>query len=172
MKVLSNRYSGGYSVGDHLFPFRTEKLSPTAPMVLHTRGRVGRRQLFLQASFNRFVERGFFCVNFLEGRRVLSWNGGIASSPEDDASSPGGDASPRRYCQVGVRSPNLAIRKCIVFACQGIEPCQANADAGTRRPQVRVRSPNLAMRKCIVFACQGIEPCQANADAGTRLLIK
>ena len=60
------------------------------------------------------------------------------------------------------------MRKCIVFACQGIEPCQANADAGTRRPQVRVRSPNLAIRKCIVFACQGIEPCQANADAGTR----
>ena len=60
------------------------------------------------------------------------------------------------------------MRKCIVFACQGIEPCQANADAGTRRPQVRVRSPNLAMKKCIVFACQGIEPYQANADAGTR----
>ena len=28
-----------------------------------------------------------------------------------------------------------------VFACQGIEPCQANADAGTRRPQVRLRPP-------------------------------
>ena len=39
-----------------------------------------------------------------------------------DASSPGGDASPRRHCQVGGRCPNLAIRKCIVFACQGIEP--------------------------------------------------
>ena len=47
-------------------------------MVLHTRGRVGRRQLFLQASFNRFVERGFFlCINFWEG----------ASLPEDDAFS-------------------------------------------------------------------------------------
>ena len=56
-----------------------------------------------------------------------------------DASSPGGDASPRRHCQVGGRYPNLAIRKCIVFACQGIEPCQANADAVTRRPQVRTR---------------------------------
>ena len=63
-----------------------------------------------------------------------------------DASSPGGDASPRRYCQVGVRSPNLAMRKCIVFACQGIEPCQANADAGTRRPQVRTRFPQVRMR--------------------------
>jgi hypothetical protein len=25
---------GGYSIGDHLFPFRTEKLSPIAQMVL------------------------------------------------------------------------------------------------------------------------------------------
>jgi hypothetical protein len=26
--------NGDYSSGDHLFPFRTEKLSPLAPMVL------------------------------------------------------------------------------------------------------------------------------------------
>ena len=38
------------------------------------------------------------------------------------------------------------MRKCIVFACQGIEPCQANADAGTRRPQVRTRFPQVRMR--------------------------
>ena len=31
------------ATGFHLFPFRTEKLSPPAPMVLHTRGRVGYR---------------------------------------------------------------------------------------------------------------------------------
>ena len=36
------------ATGFHLFPFRTEKLSPTAPMVLHTRGRVGRRH-FMKA---------------------------------------------------------------------------------------------------------------------------
>ena len=36
--------------GFHLFPFRTEKLSPSAPMVLHTRGRVGRRRLFRKGS--------------------------------------------------------------------------------------------------------------------------
>ena len=48
--------------------------------------------------------------------------GGDAPSLGGDASSPGGDASPRRHCQVGGRCPNLAIRKCIVFACQGIEP--------------------------------------------------
>src|SRR3954453_172975 len=34
--------------GKHLFPFRTEQLSPTAPMVLGLRGpgRVGRRRFF------------------------------------------------------------------------------------------------------------------------------
>src|ERR1700712_846885 len=35
--------------GRHLFPFRTEQLSPTAPMVLGPKGpgRVGRRRFFL-----------------------------------------------------------------------------------------------------------------------------
>ena len=32
------------ALGFHLFPFRTEKLSPIAPMVLHTSGRVGSRR--------------------------------------------------------------------------------------------------------------------------------
>ena len=132
MKVLSNRYSGGYSVGDHLFPFRTEKLSPTAPMVLHTRGRVGRRQLFYKPLSTDLLREAFFCALIFFGAVGASLPEDDASSPGGIASSPGGDASPRRYCQVGVRSPNLAIRKCIVFACQGIEPCQANADAGTR----------------------------------------
>ena len=35
--------SGGYCAGAHLFPFRTEKLSPAAPMILHPCGKVGRR---------------------------------------------------------------------------------------------------------------------------------
>ncbi len=32
------------TLGIHLFPFRTEKLSPTVPMVLRHSGRVGRRR--------------------------------------------------------------------------------------------------------------------------------
>ena len=36
---------GGYRVGEHLLPFRTEKLSPTSPMILQqVCGKVGRRQ--------------------------------------------------------------------------------------------------------------------------------
>ena len=34
VRALPKRDCGDYSVGAHLFPFRTEKLSPTAPMVL------------------------------------------------------------------------------------------------------------------------------------------
>ena len=40
--------------GFHLFPFRTEKLSPPAPMVLHTRGRVGSRR-FHQRAFSQQI---------------------------------------------------------------------------------------------------------------------
>ena len=29
--------------------------------------------------------------------------------------SPGGDASPRRHCQLGVRCPKLAILKLVIF---------------------------------------------------------
>src|ERR1035437_1733369 len=57
------------ATGIHLFPFRTEKLSPFAPMVLGGQppGRVGRRQFFLGPRkrpfsfssdyYNRFVNR-------------------------------------------------------------------------------------------------------------------
>ena len=52
-------------------------------MVLHTRGRVGRRQLFYKPLSTDLLREAFFCVSFLEG----------ASLPEDDASSTGGIAS-------------------------------------------------------------------------------
>ena len=47
--------------GFHLFPFRTEKLSPVAPMVLRNSGRVGRRR-FLRKSPATVVLRGTFCL--------------------------------------------------------------------------------------------------------------
>ena len=40
---MSSLFQVAMVAGFHLFPFRTEKLSPPAPMVLHTRGRVGSR---------------------------------------------------------------------------------------------------------------------------------
>ena len=45
----------------HLFPFRTEKLSSPAPMVLHTRGRVGSRRFFGRKPFERTLE-GLFLL--------------------------------------------------------------------------------------------------------------
>ncbi len=50
------------ATGFHLFPFRTEKLSLLAPMVLRKSGRVGRRRLFRRKPFRNtgaafFMER-------------------------------------------------------------------------------------------------------------------
>jgi hypothetical protein len=41
------------AAGHHLFPFRTEKLSPPAPMVLRKSGRVGRCRIYSKPVFNR-----------------------------------------------------------------------------------------------------------------------
>src|SRR5437764_5044967 len=45
------RFPVAMARGKHLFPFRTEPLSPSAPMVLGSQGpgRVGRRRFFLAA---------------------------------------------------------------------------------------------------------------------------
>ena len=46
------------AAGFHLFPFRTEKLSPLSPMVLHTSGRVGSRHFLRE--FDLCVGLPFF----------------------------------------------------------------------------------------------------------------
>src|ERR1041385_6562159 len=47
-RVVSRLFPVAMARGKHLFPFRTEQLSPSAPMVLglHGPGRVGRRRFF------------------------------------------------------------------------------------------------------------------------------
>ena len=55
---------GGYSDGGHLFPFRTEKLSSSAPMVLPHGGRVGRCQLFFSLNPSMLRMEGFFFCPF------------------------------------------------------------------------------------------------------------
>ena len=47
--VVSRLFPVALARGKHLFPFRTEQLSPSAPMVLGSQGpgRVGRRRFFL-----------------------------------------------------------------------------------------------------------------------------
>ena len=61
------------AAGIHLFPFRTEKLSPPAPMVLRgrLRGRVGRRPFFmLGAGGGTLRPSGFACRLLLLVLRV------------------------------------------------------------------------------------------------------
>ncbi len=52
MASVSRLFPVATARGKHLFPFRTEQLSPSAPMVLGSQGpgRVGRRRFFLQSS--------------------------------------------------------------------------------------------------------------------------
>ena len=63
--------------GIHLFPFRTEKLSPLAPMVLPTGGRVGRRRIWWERVTEMWLSLFFLVVGgmlFMAGR-VYSWYG-------------------------------------------------------------------------------------------------
>ena len=51
--------------GFHLFPFRTEKLSPVTPMVLRNSGRVGSRRFFSRAPAVITDCGAFFMSSFL-----------------------------------------------------------------------------------------------------------
>ena len=71
-----------------------------------------------------------------------------APSLGGDASSPGGDASPRRHCQLGVRYPKLAILVFVVFMYLQVKASSLDLQMPTRG---RV-APKLA---CV----QDIRPC-------------
>ena len=64
--IKENQAAGEIQVaivaGFHLFPFRTEKLSPPAPMVLHTRGRVGSRRF--QQDPSEGILEGLLCYMY------------------------------------------------------------------------------------------------------------
>ena len=64
----SQRFPVAMARGKHLFPFRTEQLSPSAPMVLGSQGpgRVGRRRFFPNPL--ALAQAGFV---FLEVARAL-----------------------------------------------------------------------------------------------------
>ena len=62
---MSSLFLGDSSTGDHLFPFRTESLSPVAPMVLPIGGRVGRcRDSFLEKPMFRLMHGLFSFYRF------------------------------------------------------------------------------------------------------------
>ena len=56
--VILNHIQGGFSRGAHLFPFRTQKLSPLAPMVLLTRESRS-PPVFIKSSSTKLMS--FFC---------------------------------------------------------------------------------------------------------------
>jgi hypothetical protein len=58
-RLVSHLFPVALARGKHLFPFRTEKLSPSAPMVLGSQGpgRVGRRRFFRYVDRLRAVHR-------------------------------------------------------------------------------------------------------------------
>src|SRR3954463_158096 len=60
--VRSHRFPVVMARGKHLFPFRTEQLSPSAPMVLGPQGpgRVGRRRLFVGTGRLRAARSAFW----------------------------------------------------------------------------------------------------------------
>ena len=80
--------------GKHLFPFRTEQLSPTAPMVLGSQGpgRVGRRRFLLRAAFGRLV-----LVN--GPQRLASELAAVAVGAAGTAAADGGRSSVRAPSQ-------------------------------------------------------------------------
>jgi hypothetical protein len=63
---------GGIAEGVHLFPFRTEKLSPSWPMVLVKSGRVGSCHIHLKA-FNRKIEGFFYALNSSLLTKRVTW---------------------------------------------------------------------------------------------------
>ena len=74
-------------------------------MVLHTRGRVGRRQLFYKPLSTDLLREAFFALIFFEAVGAFS--------PEDDASSP----------ELGASRPHLgATRPRVGIAKLGFDP--------------------------------------------------
>ena len=137
MHGLPKRDCGDYSVGAHLFPFRTEKLSPTAPMVLPYRweSRSSPNTIALQ------VPEGLFCFKSRETRSVKR------------------DLLPARArilcgCSRGISPPGLVNSAFRIFYNESPSPSGSHADfitqvlftrfapASTSLPESNISTPN------------------------------
>ena len=127
--------------GIHLFPFRTESLSPSAPMVLGGKlpGRVGRRRNYLQKATPQGVA---FCRS---GRLRRAWPAAafVASASHVAASPAGlrsGDVLPVGCCRPRGAFPQSqavrGLRRAVIdwAAPAGVQPF------GGRRPVEAARS--------------------------------
>ena len=65
LDIMSDLIKVTIAPGFHLFPFRTEKLSPVTPMVLRNSGRVGSRRFQSGALQPQQLRGSFFTLFFL-----------------------------------------------------------------------------------------------------------
>ena len=117
-----NNIKAAIAAGHHLFPSRTEKLSPLAPMVLHTRGRVGSRHPLREAPMTE-SHRGFVVVGGLSPRPPL-YGGSLASRERLRAVRTFGQQSSRisRACKAHLREEK---NECVIMdvPCRGTLTC-------------------------------------------------
>src|ERR1700680_1910596 len=100
--VVSRLFPVALARGKHLFPFRTEQLSPSAPMVLGSQGpgRVGRRRFFhTRAAFGRpvVVLGGIGAVGSPVIPPPAEFSAGVTPSL---AEKPGAAAVPRLHARI------------------------------------------------------------------------
>src|SRR3954453_6536352 len=102
------RFPVALAWGKHLFPFRTEQLSPTAPMVLglHGPGRVGRRRFFTR-------EPPLGGSSSLKGERRNGGEGQTARM-RDCIARACGSASDRRHSRNVTRRRRRGVRVTLV----------------------------------------------------------
>ena len=98
--MVSRLFPVALARGKHLFPFRTEQLSPSAPMVLGSQGpgRVGRRRFFLDD------EPGTPRASRARRRSGRARAPGCAPSRGDRAGSSAGEVVRRRCARASGRS--------------------------------------------------------------------
>jgi hypothetical protein len=117
--MVDKRVVGAFGDGVHLFPFRTEQLSPSAPMVL---GQMSRESRSVPTQFNKMPRclrtAGHFCfypcpILYPDQSRDIEWPKGSRYS----ARCPAGPSF------VGIKSVRckLKLTKClVVFGPRGI----------------------------------------------------
>ena len=101
------------AVGFHLFPFRTEKLSPLAPMVL--RKRESRSPPFLQNP-DSFQESGFFCLATFSTIKKLAASIGPPTHNQYGVWQQGHKVSrclPQSSTRIGIEAVYLKLREVV-----------------------------------------------------------
>ena len=167
-----HRFLVAIARGPHLFPFRTEPLSPAAPMVLPYGGRVGRRQVPVEPP-DAFERRGALSVclagPFAASRIVQSPFQTFSARRSSALRHPGsGDARPpptrfhlhvERGLEIGMRSPRRHrrhVRGRRLMAVPFDRPLSA-LGGSTRREPGRQRGRS---GQALVLPSRRLKPCR------------